>query len=201
MREQILQPLYKLALISSIAMVMALWPAVRPAAQDVPASIPSAAQVYVATALASEGASGDIGGRIVVRIGSYTTSEDKASLIRAFQQDPKDGMALLRTMSNGYINIEGRPGRKIHAVFSRDLSEGREVILIGEHLASRLEKWRGVKVEDYPIAVLHLRLRADGTPISGQAFPAVKLKITPDGYLDVQSDETNKVTLFNVARR
>jgi hypothetical protein len=104
-------------------------------------------------------------------------------------------------MSKGYINIEGQPGRTIQATFARDWQDGRELIFVGEHMSSKLEQWRNVKPEDHPLAVIHLRFAHDGTPVSGEIFPAVKLAITPEGFLDVQTDNSNHIGLHNIARR
>jgi hypothetical protein len=193
------------ASLTAIVVALSFWPGLPASAQSVLTSVPASAQesgeAYAATAIASEGFTGDIAGRITIRIGSYTTTADKTDLIDAFRKNPQDGLALLRTMSKGYINIEGRPGRKIHAVFSREWQDGHELILISEHVVSKVEQARGIKAEDYPIAVMHLRFGGDRTPVAGEVFPAVKLAITPDGYLDVQTDDSNKIRLFNIVRR
>ncbi len=159
-----------------------------------------APEVYTATAIASEGLSGS-SGRISIRISGYTTAAEKQSLVEAFRRNPEDGLAALRAMSKGYINIEGRPGRKIEAVFARERQDGRDLIVIGEHVASGLEQWRGVRAAEHPVAVVHLRFAADGTPLGGEIFPAVKLMVTPDGFLDVETDASNKIVLINIARQ
>ena len=174
-------------------LVSLLWPASAARAQSAP-------EIYTATAIASEGLAGSTG-RISVRIVAYTPDTEKTSLLAAFKKDPQAGMALLRTLSKGYINIEGQPGRKIEAVFTRARQDGRDLIVIGEHVASKLEDWQGVKAEDHPVAVIHLRLASDGTPVGGEIFPAVKLAVTPDGFLDVQTDSSNKIILINLARQ
>lgn len=181
------------ALLGAAALAVCLWPAQQARAQGAP-------EVYTATAIASEGLSGATG-RISIRITAYTTATEKQSLLEAFRRNPEDGLAVLRSLSKGYINIEGRPGRKIEAVFARPRQDGRDLIVIGEHVASGLEQWRGVNAAEHPVAVVHLRLAADGTPLGGEIFPAVKLAVTPDGFLDVETDASNKVMLFNLARQ
>ncbi|HYX69453.1 MAG TPA: hypothetical protein VE825_09995 [Terriglobales bacterium] len=182
-----------LVLLISVAIALCCWSASPALAQDGP-------EVYTATVIASEGLAGSTG-RISIRIVAYTPETEKTSLLAAFKKDPQAGMALLRSMSKGYINIEGQPGRKIEAVFTRPRQDGRDLIVIGEHVASRLEDWEGVKAEDHPVAVIHLRLAADGTPVGGEIFPAVKLAVTPDGFVDVQTDASNKITMINLARQ
>jgi len=104
-------------------------------------------------------------------------------------------------MSKGYINIEGQPGRKIEAVFTRQDNNGAELVVIGEHVLSKLETARGVKATDFPIAGVHIQFDAGGNPLGGEVFPAVKLKVTPDGFVDFETDKTNKVVLTEIRRR
>lgn len=179
-----------LLLISFVAAVSIMQP-VRASAQE--------EEVYSATVIASEGLAGS-SGRMRIRIVSYTTPQEKAQLVDAFQKNLNAGVAVLRTMSKGYINIEGQSGRKIEAVFSRDGQKGRDIIIIGDHLASKLEKWEGVNAGEYPSAVIHLRISPDGD-IAGEVFPAVRLALTPDGFIDAKTDSSNKITMINIARR
>ncbi len=158
-------------------------------------------EIYTATVIASEGVVGSTSGRISIRITSYTTSDENTALLNAFKKSTADGMAALRAMSKGYINVEGQPGRKIEAAYSRQRGDGYDIVVIGEHMASKLEQWQGVKPENYPVAVLHMRFASDGTPRSGEIFPAARVAVTPDNYIDVQTDNSNKVTMINIARQ
>jgi hypothetical protein len=193
MRLSAANVLSTLAVLASFVVGLCFWPASSASAQGGP-------EVYTATAIASEGLPGSTG-RISIRIVSYTSDAEKNSLLEAFKKNPQEGMALLRTMSKGFINIEGKPGRKIEAVFSRPREAGRDLIVIGEHVASAFEQSRGIKTEDHLVAVIRLRLAPDGTPQSGEIFPAVKLAVTPDGFLDVQTDSSIKVFMTNLARQ
>ncbi len=190
---QIRNPLCAIVLAALFAVVLGLWPASQASAQATP-------EVYTATVIAAEGIAGSTG-RINIRILSYTSETEKSRLLAAFQESSEGGMALLRSMSKGYINIEGQPGRKIEAVFARERQDGRELVVIGEHVASKLEQWQGVKAEDHPVAVIRIRLTSDGIPQGGEVFPAVKLAVTPDGFLDVQTDSSNKVVMTDIARQ
>lgn len=165
------------------------------------ASAQEGTEIYNANAIASEAVPGAIYGRIVIRIASYTTPEERSKLVEAFKKSSADGVALLTTMSKGFLNIEGQPGRKLNAAFKRNWQDGHEIILVGEHVASKLEQWRGVKAEDHPLAVIQMRFDHDGKPVYGEIFPAVKLTITPEGFPDVQTDNSNQVKLYEIARR
>jgi hypothetical protein len=166
------------------------------------ASSQQAADVYTANAIASEAVPGAIYGRIVIRVASYTTPGEKASLVEALKKSSEDGVAAMLPMSTGYLNVEGQDGRKIHAAFQRDRSDGtHEIILVCEHKASRLEQWRGTKPADHPLAVIQLRFGSDGKATYGEIFPAVKLTITPEGFPDVKTDTSNQVKLYEIAKR
>lgn len=160
------------------------------------------AEVYTANAIASEAVPGAIYGRIVIRIASYTTPDEKAKLVEAFKKSSEDGVAAMLPMSKGYLNVEGQDGRTLHGAFQRDRSDGtHEIILVGEHKASKLEDWRGTKAEDHPLAVILLRFGTDGKAVYGEIFPAVKLTITPDGFPEIKTDNSNQVKLYDIARR
>ena len=158
-------------------------------------------EVYSAMLIASEAVAGSGAGRVNIRIVTYTTDAERKSLTEAFQKSQDEGLALLRGMNKGFINIEGQPGRKIFAVFSRNVKDGHEVIIVSEHVASKLEKWRGDKAEEHPLAVIHLRFNNNGDPVSGEVFPAVKLAVTPDGYVDAQTNDSNKVIMTELRRK
>ena len=177
----------------SLALVVAILCFSLPA-QDFP-------EVYTAMLIASEAVAGQGAGRINIRIMAYTSDAEKAALKTAFQKSQDDGMALLRGMDKGFINLEGQPGRKIYAVFSRNLQKGHEVIIVSEHVASGLEKWNNVDVKQHPLAMVDLRFNDSGDPVKGEVFPAVKLNITADGYPDVQTDDSNKVIMTELARK
>lgn len=164
-----------------------------------PSAIAQQEEVYSATIIASEGVVGS-SGRIRIRIVSYTTPEEKARLLEAFQRSSNTGIAVLRTMVKGYINVEGQPGRKIEAVFSRAGDGYRDLIIIGDHIASKLEKWEGVNAGEFPSAVIHLRISSEGA-ITGEAFPAVRLAVTPDGFVDARTDNSNRASMINIVRR
>ena len=160
------------------------------------------AEIYTANAIASEAVPGAIYGRIVIRIASYTTPDEKTKLIEAFKKSSADGVTAMLPMSTGYLNVEGQDGRRIHAAFQRDRSDGtHEIILVSEHKASRLEEWRGTKPEDHPLAVIQLRFSPDGKPVYGEIFPAVKLTITPEGFPDIKTDSSNQIKLYDIARQ
>jgi hypothetical protein len=161
-----------------------------------------APEVYTATAIATQGTAGSASGRVVIRIASYTTDAERQNLLAAFKRAPStDGLAVLRSMSKGYINIEGQPGRKIEAAFRQQSRLGQRVVLIAEHELSPLEKSRGANVEDFPLAVLRLQFDQTGQVLSGEIFPATQVHVTMDGFLDVQTESSTRVLLIDVVQQ
>jgi len=166
-----------------------------------PAAAQSKQEVYTATLIASEGTTGSSSGRVRIDISSRTTDAETADLRKAFQSNAKSGYELLRTMSKGFITLEGQPGRKIEAVMSRSWQRGRELFIVTEHINSKLEKWRGGNAADYPVSVIRLRFGGDGAPVNGEVFEAVKLQVSADGFLDVQTGGSNKIILTGLAQQ
>ncbi len=166
----------------------------------IPHALAQDPEIYTATVIASEGLAGS-SGRLNIRIVSRTSESERLQLIDTFKKSTDEGMALLRSMSKGFINVEGQQGRKVQAVFSRERQDGYEIVIVSEHLASKLEKWNNVKAEDHPVAVIHLRFWNKEGKFTGEVFPAVKLSVTQDGFVDAQTDSSNKVTMINIARK
>jgi hypothetical protein len=157
--------------------------------------------VFTATAIASQGTPGSTG-RVRIRITALTSEEQRKKLNDAFKNpDQTEALALLRTMTKGFVNIEGQQGRKIEAAFFVPTKDGTRVILIGEHILTKLEISRGAKQSDYPLAAVHIQLDKNGEPLNGEFFPAVKLSVSPDGFVDVQTNDANKVMLYDLARQ
>lgn len=152
---------------------------------------------FIAKAIPLEGQPSSL---IRIRITSYTTPAEQADLLKAFNTSPGEGMALLGSMTKGYISIEGRPGRRIHAVFTRLRADGRELILISNQVLSPQEEREGVSPREYPFAVCHMRFDTAGTPLGGEVFSAVKLAIAPDDLLDVATDHAKRIAMEDLQR-
>ena len=166
-------------------------------------TLPTCAQQGVAYSATVIPAIAQSGGSVNVRlqITSYTSGAEKAQLKEAFStEDSGKGLALLRTMSKGYINISGQSGRKILAAFSLDSSVGKRLILITEHVLSDYEKTQGVRAQDYPLTIIHMQFDALGKPQGGKVYPAAKLSVTPDGFVDVSTQTVNTATIIDIVR-
>jgi hypothetical protein len=156
---------------------------------------------FTATAIGSQGRADSMSARVNIQVASYTPTAERQKLVNTLQQNPGAALAMLHNSTRGYINIEGHPGRTIEAAYWLDGADGRRLVLIAEHQLSALEKERGVKQEDFPLAVAHIDVDRDGVPVSGEFFPAVSLAVTPAGILDVQASDFNKVILIDLKRQ
>jgi len=143
------------------------------------------------------------GGSVNVRmqITAFTTDAEKTQLKEEFSKEGSEmGLALLKTMSKGYINIVGQSGRKILAAFTLNETSGKRLIVITEHVLSAYEQAQGVRAQDFPLTIIHIHLDPIGKPQSGQVFPAAKLSVTKDGFVDVDTQTVNTATLIDIVR-
>ncbi len=156
--------------------------------------------VYTATVIPAVAQSGG-STTVRIQISSWTTDAERAQLKQAFAQDgPDKGTALLRSMAKGYINVAGQQGRKIFAAFTLDSPNGKRIIIVTEHVLSEYEKTQNVRSEDYPLTIAKIQFDAMGHPQSGMVYPATKVTVTPDGFVDVDTQTPNTATMIDIAR-
>jgi len=163
-------------------------------------SIAQQGTVYTATVIPAVAQSG---GSTTVRISiaSWTSESERAQLKQVFAKDGQEkGMALLRSMSKGFINVAGQSGRKIFAAFTLDSPNGKRIIIVTEHILSDYEKTQNVRAEDYPLTIAKIQFDTMGHPQSGQVYPAARVSVTPDGFVDVDTQTPNTATMIDIAR-
>jgi hypothetical protein len=175
-----------------------------PAAHQAPP--PPQVEAYSATVIPVEGLAGATT-RILIRITSYTSDEERKQLRDAFSKEkPDEGLALLKTMNKGRITPEAQPARKISAVFSREGKDGRRLILITERVLSEYE--RSVYQQDetaraaqFPLTILRIQFDKEGHPVSGEVYPGAKVSVAEDGLVDVQTQAKNPAVMINISRQ
>jgi len=164
---------------------------------------PAASQqgiVYTATVIPAVAQSGG-STTVRIQITAWTADVEKAQLKQVFAAEgPDKGLALLRTMSKGYINVSGQGGRKIFAAFTVDSPSGKRLILVTEHVLSEYEKTQNVRAADYPLTIAKIQFDTLGHPQSGQVYPAAKVTVTADGFVDVDTQTPNTATMIDIAR-
>jgi hypothetical protein len=163
-------------------------------------AIPQQGTVYTATVIPAIAQSGG-SATVRIQITSWTTEAERAQLKQVFAKDgPDKGTALLRSMAKGYINVAAQPGRKIFAAFTLDSPNGKRIIIVTEHILSEYEKTQNVNAADYPLTIAKIQFDAMGHPQSGQVYPAAKVSVTPDGFVDVDTQTPNTATMIDIAR-
>ena len=156
--------------------------------------------VYTATVIPAIGQSGG-STTVRIQITAWTSDAEKSQLKQVFAQDgPDKGMALLRSMSKGYINVAGQGGRKIYAACIQDSPDGKRIVLVTEHVLSEYEKTQNVRATDYPLTIAKIQFNAMGYPQSGNVYPAVKVAVTRDSFVDIETQTPNTATLIDIAR-
>ena len=164
---------------------------------------PAASQegvVYTATVIPTIAQSGGTT-TVRIQITVWTTDAEKAQLKQAFAQGgPDKGMALLRSMSKGYVNVAGQGGRKIYAAYTQDSTDGKRIILVTEHILSEYEKTQNLRASDYPLSIAKIQFDTLGHPQSGKVYPAVRVSVTPDGFVDIDTQTPNTATMIDIAR-
>jgi hypothetical protein len=149
---------------------------------------------YAATVIPAVALSGG-SAQVRIQITAYTSDAERKQLKEAFSKEGSDkGLEMLRTMTKGYINIAGQSGRKIMAAFTVDRQEGKRLVLVTEHVLSAYEKQQGAHAEDYPLTIIHIQFDTMGHPTSGEVYPATRLSVTKDGFVDVDTQATNTAT-------
>lgn len=166
------------------------------------ASVAGAADgaTYSATVIPRVGVSG-ASAQVRIQITAYTSDAEKNQLKDVFSKEgPDKGLEALRTMAKGYINIAGQTGRKIMAAFTLERQEGKLLILITEHVLSEYEKRQGERAEDYPLTIIHIQFDTMGHAKSGEVYSAVRLSVTKDGFVDVNTQTAYTAMLADITR-
>jgi len=142
------------------------------------------------------------GGTTTVRIqiASWTTDAERAQIKEAFANGQEKGIAFLRSMAKGYISVAGQAGRKIFAAFMLESPNGKRLVIVTEHVLSEYEKTQNARVEDYPLTIVKIQFDPKGHPESGQVYPATKVSVTADGFVDVQTQDQNTATMIDIIR-
>jgi hypothetical protein len=155
--------------------------------------------VYTATVIPAVAQSGGTT-KVRIQISSWTTAAERTELKQAFANGQEKGIAFLRSMTKGYINIGGQSGRKIFAAFTIESPNGKRLVIVTEHVLSQYEKTQKVHAEDYPLTFTKIQFDAMGHPESGQVYPAARVSVTADGFVDVATQDQNIATMIDIVR-
>jgi len=130
----------------------------------------------------AKGTSTQMGKIVPVRIiiESFSTPEERQSLIDGFKKDRTDGMrdALEKMKPRGRISPEGSVGNDVKFIRELPAENGqRRFRLVTDRNVAMAELRGGTRSKDYSVGALELTLTADGKSGSGTVLPACKLKV------------------------
>ena len=163
-------------------------------------AVPQQGLIYSATVIPSIAVSGG-SVNVQIQIVTFTTDAEKSALKEVFASGGSEkGIAMLRTLSHGFINIAGQPGRKIYAAFSFQNPNGTRLVLVTDHVLSEYEKTQGANATDYPLTIIRMKFDPTGHPVSGEVIPAAKITVTKDGFVDMPTEYPTTATMINISR-
>jgi len=144
---------------------------------QVDAQTKSAPEKYNATAINMGNARG-IAGRVLLSIDQWNTPQERADLIREFQQKGPDKLldALQRSPKVGYIRLPNTLTWDLRYAFEMPLPEGgRRVVLATDRPIGFEEARTQPRRIDYPFTLLEIRFNKEGV---GQGKMSVYTKIS-----------------------
>lgn len=119
-------------------------------------------------------------GRIIdvnIYIESYSTTDDRQTLIQAFKQRGQDGLvdALQDMKSKGRVRFSsGGVGNDVKYIIELPSKNGRRLRLITDRWLSFRELYNSNRIADYNVGAIELNLTPDGKG-SGTVLPACRL--------------------------
>jgi len=116
---------------------------------------------------------------VVIYIESFSTIEDRDSLINASKKSGQDGMVqILEDMKpKGRIRFSnGGVGNDIKYIMELPSEKGRRLRLITDRTLAFAELHQGTRSRDYTVGAIDLELTPDGKG-TGKALPACKLTV------------------------
>jgi hypothetical protein len=121
-------------------------------------------------------------GKIVnvnIYIEQFSTTEDRSSLINAFQKSGQDGMVkVLEDMKpKGRIRFaSGGVGNDIKYIIELPSDQGRRLRLVTDRTLAFAELYQGTRSRDYTVGAIELEVAPDGKG-TGTVLPACKLTV------------------------
>ena len=140
---------------------------------------------------------------ITILIESYSTPEDKTTLIDAFQRGGHDELvkAIARMKGRGRISITGTVGYQIAYVRSIPGPNGRTIRLITDRPIQFREARNAGRSTDYDLSAIDMRIDEDPKESEGQLIVAGKFKVDKDGQVTFESYGSGPWKLTNIMER
>ena len=132
-------------------------------------------------------------GRVIsveIRIYEYSTPDDQAALLEAFQSNGSQGLsnAIDKMKSKGRIAITGTVGYDLNYVRKFQQPDGSRIIRFVTDRPIRIgEAWSASRSMDYDITLGEIIIPAAGGKNSGTILPATKVTLNKKGELEMET--------------
>jgi hypothetical protein len=140
---------------------------------------------------------------ITLIIESFSTDEERAGLIEAFQQKGNEGLvnALSKMKSKGRMSVTGTLGYDIAYVKQFPQPDGTTVLRIVTDRPLRFgEVWADSRSSDYNLAGVEIIVGKDKKKATGTLYPAAQLKLNKQNQIELELYQ-NPWKLVNIMKR
>ena len=139
-------------------------------------------------------------GTVYITIERWSTPEERAQLIAAFQKGAQDELlkVLQKMPKVGYIRLPQTLAYDLHYAFQFPTPDGgRNIVIATDRKIARGEVTGGSRSMDYPIELIQMKLDAKGEG-EGKVSFATKIYVTDDGNIALENYGTAPVALNNI---
>jgi hypothetical protein len=177
----------QLLIITVIALLAPMSPASSPSEE--PIELP---ERFTAMLQMTKSAIGPAGmARVAVVVESWTTDEERGSLLAALEEGGSDGLVkAMQELDVGYVQIGMSLGWRLRTAATWNTVEGRKVRVVTDRPLHFQEQYRGTQSADYPVGVIEFLLPPDGDG-EGALLAATKVQFDEQGRIEVTSLPSN----------
>jgi len=186
-------------LLAGSVAIAGLFPAVtfRTDAQDKPKR-----ETIQATAMGQQRAMGKMF-HVTINVESYSTPEDQAVLIDAFQRGGHHALvkALSNMESKGRVAITGTLGYQIAYIRTVPTENGRRIRLITNRPIQFAEAYASTRTKDYDLSAMEINIEQDQKNSNGSLVVAGKFKVDKGQRISFESYGSGPWKMVNVMER
>jgi hypothetical protein len=140
-------------------------------------------------------------GTVYITIERWSTPEERAQLIAAFQKGAQDELlkVLQKMPKVGFIRLPQTLAYELHYAFQFPTEDGgRNIVIATDRKIARGEVMSGTRSMDYPFELIQMKLDAKGEGEGKLSF-ATKIYVTEDGKnIALENYGTTPVALNNI---
>jgi len=139
-------------------------------------------------------------GTVQITIERWSTAEERAGLIAAFQKGGQDELlkVLQKTPKVGYIRLPQTLAYDLHYAYQFPTEDGgRNIVIATDRKIARGEVYTSTRSMDYPFELIQMKVDAKGDG-EGKALFATKIYVTEDGNIALENYGTTPLALKDV---